>query len=91
MALAVTFFPLPMFLSAVPLMARLLDSVAPPVKMIQVSFSALINSATFFLASSIVLFASNPAEWREEGFPYLPLRYCSANFNTLGSMGIAEA
>jgi len=47
MALAATSFPLPIFLSAAPLIARLFASVALPVKIIVFSFSPLMSSATF--------------------------------------------
>jgi hypothetical protein len=52
--------PLSLLRLATPLMAKLLLSVAPEVKIIDSFFSALINPATFALASSTAHFASWP-------------------------------
>ncbi len=87
MLLASSFLPLAAFLPASPRMARLLASVAPPVKVMVSGPSAPISSATFIRASSSAVLAARPRECRAEGFPKSGVRNFSANSFTLSSTG----
>ena len=79
------------YMYAAPLIARLLLSVDPEVKMISLG-SAPISAATCSRAMSTPSSASQPYRWlRLPGFPNLVVKYGSIASTTRGSHGVVAA
>ena len=80
-------FPRAVFARARPMIARLSDSVPPPVKMISCGFAPS-RAASRSRESSIAARASRPAAWMLEGLPKCRSRYGRIASKTSGASGV---
>src|SRR5947207_3819025 len=83
--------PFSRYISATPLMARLMDSVPPDVKTSSFASRAPIRRASCARASSTAASASQPNGWlRLAGWPNFSVKYGSIASTTRGSTGVVD-
>src|SRR5688500_5341137 len=91
MTVVTMWLPFSRYISATPLMARLMDSVPPEVNTISLGSRAPISLAIWARAVSTPLSASQPKEWlRLAGCPNFSVKYGIIASTTLGSTGVVD-
>src|SRR5688572_13377862 len=91
MAVVTMWLPFSRYISATPLMARLIDSVPPEVNTISFGSRAPTSLAICARAVSTPLSASQPKEWlRLAGWPNFSVKYGIIASTTRGSAGVVD-
>src|SRR5437867_4445655 len=91
MAVVTMWLPFSRYISATPLIARLIDSVPPEVKITSLGSRAPMSFASCSRARSTAFSASQPKEWfRLAGWPNFSVKYGIIASTTRGSTGVVD-
>src|SRR5262245_6509998 len=91
MAVVTMWLPFSRYISAIPLIARLIDSVPPEVKISSFGSRAPMSFAIWSRARSTAFSASQPNEWlRLAGWPNFSVKYGIIASTTRGSTGVVD-